>query len=517
MLGFRTMAYEPLFRRGSVPYTLVAAIFCALMGAAVARSCNGPDRVKAAEQSGSSSTASSPESRGLGGAEPGGSGSGVAAGPGPLAAPPDVPVLLPPGDIRNGPSGRIGEAVERRVEAKILGSAGPGLQPTLENLQETALAQRPDVRASRALLSASQARVLQAGLYPNPVVGYRGEEIGTGGTAGQQGGFVSWTILTARKLTRAQAVALAEVLIHRVAVARVERLVQRDVALVYVELARAAHEQKLAAELVTIARQQERGVQALFEQGLAARGDLLQARLERQRAESRLREAEVRYDAARRRLAATVGVDVQLLPAPLEIPLPSVTDRDRLWAVVEAESPDLLKAAARLALAQATLELELARRWPDVELEAAVAHDHEARDTIAGAAVAVALPVFNRNQGAVLAARAALAAADQQLRAMSLALQAQFDTLWGSYQTAYARTEALTKELIPTAVENFQIAQEAYQRGQIDFVRLLLAQRALTEVQLEAVETRAQTASAYYQLRYLTLDGAGDPAASVEP
>ena len=51
----------------------------------------------------------------------------------------------------------------------------------------------------------------QAGLWPNPVVGYSGEEMGNRGTTGMQGGFVWQKIVTARKLKLASQVAAGRV------------------------------------------------------------------------------------------------------------------------------------------------------------------------------------------------------------------------------------------------------------------------------------------------------------------
>ena len=52
--------------------------------------------------------------------------------------------------------------------------------------------------------------MIQAGLHPNPTVGYQGDQINAANTAGQQGAYVEQTIKTGGKLQLAQAAALMD-------------------------------------------------------------------------------------------------------------------------------------------------------------------------------------------------------------------------------------------------------------------------------------------------------------------
>src|SRR5262249_46618924 len=89
---------------------------------------------------------------------------------------------------------------------------GPTGQPLgLGDLQQMALANSPQVRQAEEAVRAARGTAIQAGLQPNPVVGYEGDTMGTAGLAGYQGGFVEQTIKTAGKLTYARAAAAADV------------------------------------------------------------------------------------------------------------------------------------------------------------------------------------------------------------------------------------------------------------------------------------------------------------------
>jgi cobalt-zinc-cadmium efflux system outer membrane protein len=72
---------------------------------------------------------------------------------------------------------------------------------TLEDAQKLASESNPTLRQAESEIRAAKARQLQSGLYPNPTIGYTGDEIRGGSTAGgKQGFFAQQTIVTGGKL-----------------------------------------------------------------------------------------------------------------------------------------------------------------------------------------------------------------------------------------------------------------------------------------------------------------------------
>src|SRR5687767_10051188 len=79
--------------------------------------------------------------------------------------------------------------------------AWPNAPLGLGELEEMAVRHNPTLAQAAAQIEASRGKALQAGLYPNPTVGYQGEQMGVLGTAGElQGGFIQQEIVTAGKL-----------------------------------------------------------------------------------------------------------------------------------------------------------------------------------------------------------------------------------------------------------------------------------------------------------------------------
>jgi len=109
----------------------------------------------------------------------------------------------------------------RRVTVAILVLAARGAvtqpQPaaplTLDRLERIALEKHPALAQAAAQVPAAQGRVDQAGLLPNPLVGYTGEEIRGGSVTrgGEHGVFIERTIPLGGKLRIARRVAEHEV------------------------------------------------------------------------------------------------------------------------------------------------------------------------------------------------------------------------------------------------------------------------------------------------------------------
>ena len=79
-----------------------------------------------------------------------------------------------------------------------LGAQGPAAERktiTLEELQQMALQNNPTFAQAAANIQAAEGRKKQSGLYPNPTVGYQGEQIRGGSFhGGEQGFFVQQDI-----------------------------------------------------------------------------------------------------------------------------------------------------------------------------------------------------------------------------------------------------------------------------------------------------------------------------------
>src|SRR5215467_14090166 len=78
---------------------------------------------------------------------------------------------------------------------------------TLDQLQQLAVDHNPTLKQAQAEIRAAEGRKRQAGMYPNPTVGYIGEQISGGPQrGGEQGAFVQQDIVLGGKLGAAKRV-----------------------------------------------------------------------------------------------------------------------------------------------------------------------------------------------------------------------------------------------------------------------------------------------------------------------
>ena len=179
---------------------------------------------------------------------------------------------------------------------------------TLAELEQMALSNNPTLAQAAAEIRAVTARKLQSGLYPNPTVGYQGEQIRGGNQrGGEQGFFVSQDIVLGGKLGLNRQVleqekkqAEAEGEEQRLRVINSVRMFSYQ-ALAAQEMVDLRHKlSKLAEDAVQTSHQ-------LGNVGQADQPDVLQAEVEGEQAELAVVAAEQNQLRAWRALAATVG------------------------------------------------------------------------------------------------------------------------------------------------------------------------------------------------------------------
>ncbi len=397
----------------------------------------------------------------------------------------------------------------------------------LEDLEQMALAGNPTLKQAEAELRVATGRKQQAGLYPNPTIGYTGEEI-RGGFArgGQQGFFVEQTLVLGGKLGKArqvfeqervQAEAEAEEQRFRVlnAVRRLyyQALAAQEMVALDQELA------KLAAEAVTTTRQ-------LHNVGQADLPDVLQAEIEQQQAELAVIVEQNTQERIWRALAATVG-NPGLKPMPLagslEAELPAL-DADQWLQALISDSPAVKIARAGVARAEAMTARASAQPIPDLKVRAGLQQNRELMETTGRAVglqwfaeVGVEIPIFNRNQGEVAAARAERERSLEEVRRVELVLRERSASLWSMYKSSRALAERYRDQMLPRAQKAHQLYLAKYRIVAASYPQVLIAQRTRFQLQREYIDALTGVWTNAIALRgFLLTDGLEAPAKSGE-
>ncbi|WP_413430788.1 TolC family protein [Crateriforma spongiae] len=367
--------------------------------------------------------------------------------------------------------------------------------PTLSLVDVEAMAMaHPAIAAADAAVREAQGRAYQACLSPNPTLQYQADEVGNEGSAGLHSVGVSQSIVTANKLALANQT-LRQVVQQRVADRERTRLqVLTRVRTAYWSALAAQKQAELTDRIVDLAEQSLQSVQDLLDAEEVSKIALLQARVELENARIEAENAKVRADVARRALAAASGSD-SIGSSRLDGTLGAgLTDRpwDRWLQTIDATSPELAAAGSELERARWALRLACAQVTPNITGQIGVGVDTGSDDTFARFGISVPLPIHNRNQGNIRAARAAITAAGASIDATRLDLASRLSQSITDYQTALQRYRRLSSQVLADAEETFELSRQAFQAGETNFLQLLTAQRTLFAARLNVLDAAKQ-------------------------
>jgi cobalt-zinc-cadmium efflux system outer membrane protein len=405
-------------------------------------------------------------------------------------------------------------------------AAGPPL--TLAQLEEMALANNPTVRQAQAGVEGARGRARQAGAWPNPVIGYFGEEIARGDTIrwGEHGAFAEQAILLGGKLRLSRAVfereiAQAEALqdMQRLRIVSSVRALFYDVLTTERRVGVLERLAQLVTEAASVSRQ-------LFNVGAADRPDVLEADIEARRTQLALTAAKNELHATRVQLAALagdLGVASRPLAGSIDQAVPELEREATVRALIE-RSPEVRAVRESAERARAVVARARRETFPDLFVRGGLAYNRELLETGASgrpeavgwegfAEAGVSVPLFNRNQGGLAAARADEARADAERRRLELDLQARAATVFDEYLTALREAEVYRDEIVPMAEEAYRLYLARYREMAAAYPQVLIAQRTLFEMTTEYFESLEDAWRAALRLQgFLVGDGLEAPA-----
>jgi cobalt-zinc-cadmium efflux system outer membrane protein len=361
---------------------------------------------------------------------------------------------------------------------------------SLADLEEMAIANNPTLAIAWARVNAARGRQVQSGLYPNPMIGYVGQDIGEDGTAGQQGGYVSQQFITGKKLQLNRAMGAREVREQRFLLDAQELRVLSDVRLRYYDALAAQRRVELTTDLTNVSGRLADNSRQLREAEQIADSDLLQAEIESEEARILAGNAGNERQEAWRRLAAVIGLPA-MAPSPLvgslDDELPAY-EWEEVYTAVIGQHPQLAAAVARIGRARIAIARARKENVPDVSVMTMVTHMNQTGDDVVGVQAGIPIPVLNQNQGNILAAQAELTAAANDLRRIELDLQDRLAMAYRRYANARQQVDRYRNEILPRADKSIELLAEGYRAGQADFLALLTSQRTYIRVNIAYVE-----------------------------
>lgn len=380
---------------------------------------------------------------------------------------------------------------------------------TLDDLRLIAQQYNPTLAQARMVVRAAQGRQIQAGLLPNPEVGYVGDEVGLEGTAGQQGSVVAQEIVTHGKLGLAQSVAGHGVTAARHRLEAQRWRVMNAVRAGFYEVLLAQKTVNINEDMVRVGNEAVEITSKLRAAQEVGKAEVLQAAIEAERAEVSLFMARNRNRTAWYQLAAVLG-QPDMQPAVLEgdliRDLPTIRWNEGLTRLLSG-SPELAQARAKVQQARCNVALQCAERHSNFAVEAGVKYDSAAEQALADVGVAIPLKIFDRNQGNIVAAQAELVSATREVERVELELFNRFAAAFESYANANRQVQLFRSNVLDNARESLELVGTGYREGEFDYLSLLTAQRTFFAANLEYLDALRELWQRSVELDGLMLTG----------
>tara|TARA_Y100001973_G_C5200564_1_gene337309 strand:+ start:834 stop:2099 length:1266 start_codon:yes stop_codon:yes gene_type:complete len=396
---------------------------------------------------------------------------------------------------------RIAEALCLAVACSFVVSQAVASTPiTLSDAWGQALQTNPSLMAGDRNIGIAEGERRQAGVIPNPELSWEVEDTrsATKTTTVQ----ISQPIELGGK--RGARIEMAERSLDSAAIGQ-EQL-RNELRAEVVEAFQGALLAKMRQELAEQSqRLSERGVSVVDARVKAGKASALEA------SRARLQYEEVRLEAARARdqhinamnqLLALIGAsstngepslsgDVTDLPAiPSEVAL--LTRLDNV--------PQMRLARVEIDRQEAGIKVEKSRRIPDLTVSLGSQYSNEDRERVNLVGLSMPLPLFDRNQGNVLAASRRADQARDLRNAAELRLRSEVQQAYQQWRTAQGTINGFEGGLLASADTALEHTTRGFQMGKFGFIDVLDAQRTLIDVRSRYLQALGEAVAAWVRL-----------------
>jgi cobalt-zinc-cadmium efflux system outer membrane protein len=396
-------------------------------------------------------------------------------------------------------------SVTLRAQATSSPPANPFLGPqpglTESELVARALVNNPALAAERQAIDSAKSSVTQARLRANP-------SLAVGGLKEVSGDDNRFSIGTEIPLElfgrRARRTEVAELKVTgtRATVTDKERLLAGEVRMRFAETLAAARNFEFVEQLLRANQEFLKLMEARVREGAIPSLDAEEVRVETNRIESLRIDYQAKAEISLLALKEAVGMqpDENLrLMGNLEQPA-LYLDKIQLLQLATDHRPDLAAQRANEAMAAAAVRQQETEAKTDATFSASYERPNSGfalsafdaagnlqpiRQTFNYAVFGMhwTLPLFNRNQGAIAAAKAEVAAARNQVTASDLALRHEVTQNLVRYQATQERVTVYRKGVRDQAARNLEVVRQTYGYGRIPLLDVIAEQRRFIDIE----------------------------------
>jgi cobalt-zinc-cadmium efflux system outer membrane protein len=372
---------------------------------------------------------------------------------------------------------------------------------TEAELVTRALASNPTLAAQRQQIEMAKGDVTQARLRKNPSLILGGlKEVNGGDNSFNVGGMLPLELYGRR--ARRTEVAQSKEDATQQSVADQERLLTGQVRARFGEALASIRNLMFVEQLLQVNRDFLKLMEDRVREGATPTLDADETRVEVNRIETLRIDYQAKAEVALLALKETVGIDPEesiRLKGELEL-APHYYDQKQLLQLAIGHRPDLAFRRANEALASAELRLDQATAKPDASVFGgyqrpdsgfsqqgfdAAGNLTPIRQTFnyATFGLNIDLPLFNRNQGAAIADKAAIQAAHSQVAAVDLNLRHEVSQSLIRFNGAEARVAVYRSGVRDQANHNLDVVRQTYRYGRTTLLDVIAEQRRYIDIE----------------------------------
>ncbi|WP_442112474.1 TolC family protein [Pseudomonas sp. NUPR-001] len=374
---------------------------------------------------------------------------------------------------------------------------GPVL--TLDQALQSAQANNPELASARWGIDIAEGERRQAGVLPNPEVGWEVEDT----RSGQQTTTLSVNQMFelggkrgARLDVAGRGSQLAELELERQ-----RNTLRADVIGAFQAALQAQEGLQLAEQSLRLSERALQVVQGRVKAGSASPVEATRAQVQLSEVRLELGRAEQALTVTYQQLAAVTGAPMAQFSRVDSIGSedPAVPSRTQLLERLE-QTPDMRLALVQIDQQEASLNLARTQRIPDLTVSVGSQYSETERERINVVGVSLPIPLFDRNQGNILAAARRADQARDQRNGAELRLRSEVVQALAQWNTANQEVQDFDRSILPSAQNAVDAATRGFERGKFAFLDVLDAQRTLVAARLQYLQAQAQRSEARVRL-----------------
>ncbi|NQU15649.1 MAG: TolC family protein [Desulfobacteraceae bacterium] len=359
------------------------------------------------------------------------------------------------------------------------------------------LMKNPELSAYSWEVRAAEARVIQAGLLPNPEFEFEAEELGWSDERNGVGSAVMYFTLSqllelGGKRRKRTNVAALETDIEGWEYKAKRLDVFAETTKAFIRVLGAQNRVALSEKFNQLAKRVLQVVSDRVEAGKVSPLEKTKAQVSVAMTRIELERARRLLKAARKRLASTWG---STSPEFREVmgEIEAVSGIPNLDSLLEKtfHNPDLAKWETATLLSQAKLDFEKSKRIPNVTVRAGLQRFEETNDNAFVFALTIPLPIFDRNQGGIEEALHNIHKVVEEKKMADVRIKTELSYVYQVLSASYLEAVTLKNDILPAAKRVFDGLSQGYRQGKFAYLDVLDSQRTLFDSQAKYIDALA--------------------------